>query len=342
MTRALPQGLTKKQKAAVIVQLLLSEGTDLTLEALPDGMQADLARQLAGMRGVDRGTLASVALEFATELDQLGMVAAGGVDGALALLDGKINDTAIKSVRADGVAPVSDDPWDRIKAAENAVLLPMLEAESVEVAAVTLSKLPVAKAADLLGAMPGDRARRVSYAISLTEAVTSHAVEQIGAALVLQLDDQPIRVFADAPFKRVGAILNFSPAATRDDVLEGLGAEDAAFAADVRKAIFTFPDIPDRLAPLDVPKITRDVDPEQLVKALAYATSTGADAAVEFILSNMSKRMADSLREEMDEAGTIKAKDGEAAMTAVTGVIRTLEDDGQITLVTPEEEDENA
>ena len=342
MTRALPQGLTKKQKAAVIVQLLLSEGTDLTLEALSDGMQADLARQLAGMRAGERGTLASVALEFATELDQLGMVATGGVDGALALLDGKIGERAVKSVRADGVAPVSDDPWDRIKAADNALLLPMLDAESVEVTAVALSKLPVAKAADLLGAMPGDRARRVSYAISRTEAVTSHAIDQIGKALVIQLDDQPTRVFVDAPFKRVGAILNFSPAATRDDVLEGLGAEDAAFAADVRKAIFTFPDIPDRLAPLDVPKITRDVDPDQLVKALAYANANGAEAAVEFILSNMSKRMAEGLREEMTEAGPIKTKEGEAAMTAVTGVIRSLEEDGQITLVTPAEEDEEA
>ena len=340
MTRALPHGLTKKQKAAVIVQLLLSEGTDLTLEALPDGMQADLARQLAGMRAVDRGTLASVALEFATELDQIGMVATGGVDGALALLDGKIGEKAVKSVRSDGAVVASDDPWDRIKATDNTLLLPMLEAESVEVAAVALSKLPVPKAADLLGAMPGDRARRVSYAISLTEAVTAHAVAQIGKALVIQLDDQPTRVFVDAPFQRVGAILNFSPAATRDDVLEGLTDEDAAFAANVRKAIFTFPDIPDRLAPLDVPKITRDVDPDMLVRALAYATATGADTAVEFILANMSKRMADGLREEISEAGEIKPKDGEAAMTAVTGAIRTLADRGDISLITPEDEEE--
>lgn len=341
MTLALPQGLSKKQKAAVIVQLLLSEGTDLTLEALPEGMQADLARQIAGMRAVDRGTLASVALEFATELDQIGMVGAGGVDGALALLNGKIGEKAIKSVRADGAVPVSDDPWDRLKAAENSVLLPMLDAESVEVAAVALSKLPVAKAADLLGLMPGDRARRVSYAISLTEAVTARAIDLIGHALVIQLDDQPVRVFVDAPFQRVGAILNFSPAATRDDVLEALGTEDAAFAADVRKAIFTFPDIPDRLAPLDVPKVTRDVDADVLVRALAYATATGAGAAVDFILANMSKRMADSLREEMEDAGTIKPKDGEAAMTAVTGAIRTLEADGQITLISPEDEDDD-
>lgn len=341
MTRTLPQGLSKKQKAAVIVQLLLSEGTDLTLEALPDGMQADLARQLAGMRAVDRGTLASVALEFATELDQIGMVAAGGVDGALALLDGKIGDRAVKAIREDSAVPASDDPWDRIKAADNSVLLPMLAAESVEVAAVALSKLPVPKAADLLGAMPGDQARRVSYAISLTEAVTARAVEQIGAALVIQLDDKPIRVFVDAPFRRVGAILNFSPAATRDDVLEGLNAEDAGFAADVRKAIFTFSDIPDRLAPLDVPKVTRDVDAEILIRALAYAAATGTEAAVEFILANMSKRMAEGLREEMEEAGTIKPKDGEAAMTVVTSAIRTLADNGTITLIVEDDEDDS-
>ncbi len=140
--------------------------------------------------------------------------------------------------------------------------------------------------------------------------------------------------------ERVGAILNFSPAATRDDVLDGLEETDAEFASQVRNAIFTFADVPDRISATDIAKVTRAVDPAQLVMALAGARDKDA-ATAEFILSNMSKRMAESLREEIAELGKVKLKDAEAAMTAVVIAIRELVDAGEITLVQPEEEEDD-
>jgi len=139
--------------------------------------------------------------------------------------------------------------------------------------------------------------------------------------------------------ERVGAILNVSPSLTRDDVLQGLEAEDAAFAAEVRKAIFTFVHIPARLAPRDAPKITRLVEQPLLVTALAAATGKpGLEAAAEFILANISQRLAQGLREEIGARGRVKDKEAEDAMTAIIAAIRTLEASGEIALVQPEEE----
>jgi len=136
----------------------------------------------------------------------------------------------------------------------------------------------------------------------------------------------------------VGAILNVSPALTRDDVLIGLEAEDADFAAEVRKAIFTFVHIPARLNPRDTPKITRLVDQPVLVTALAAATARpGLEQAADFILNNISQRLAQGLREEMGTRGRVKDRDAEEAMTAIIAAIRTLETSGEITLIQPEE-----
>ncbi|MGR3344722.1 MAG: FliG C-terminal domain-containing protein [Paracoccaceae bacterium] len=146
----------------------------------------------------------------------------------------------------------------------------------------------------------------------------------------------PERAFAEGPVERVGAILNFSLSATRDDVLDGLEQKDSGFAKQVRRAIFTFANIPDRIDPRDVPKITRIVDPVQLITALAAATGDH-EKVTEFILSSMSKRMAAQLREEMQDLGEIKEKDGEAAMTAVVIAIRELEASGDIFLVAEDE-----
>ena len=68
------------------------------------------------------------------------------------------------------------------------------------------------------------------------------------------------------------------------------------------------------------------------------AAQTSDQVVVEFILSNMSQRMADQIREEMEEKGGVKQKDGEAAMTTLVSNIRALADAGEIFLVAEDED----
>jgi flagellar motor switch protein FliG len=49
--------------------------------------------------------------------------------------------------------------------------------------------------------------------------------------------------------------------------------------------------------------------------------------------------MADNLREEVTEKGTVKPADGEAAMNTIIAAIRQLEAAGTIELIYPEEDD---
>jgi flagellar motor switch protein FliG len=333
------RGLTPRQKAAVIVRYLLTERASLPLASLPEHMQAALAEQMGRMRLIDRNTLDEVLAEFLGELESVGLAFPGGIEGALSMMDGHISQSAASRLRRMSSASSKIDPWERITALPTDSLLPILTDEAVEVGAVMLSKLPVAKAAELLGRLPGERARRVAYAVSMTGKVDPETVRRIGTALLAELDNQPPRAFDTGPVERVGAILNVSGALTRDEVLQGLEAEDAAFAAEVRRAIFTFVHIPDRLAPRDAPKITRLVDQPVLVTALSAAMAKpGLAEAAEFLLANISQRLAQGLREEMEARGKVKDKDGEEAMAAIVIAIRTLEAAGELTLIRAEEE----
>jgi len=336
--------LSRRQKAAIIVRFLLNEGADIPLRDLPEQLQAQLTTQMGSMRYVDRSTLADVVAEFAAELEAMGLTFPRGVAGALTALDGRISPQTAARLRKEAGVRQFGDPWEQVRAAATDDLAKMITRESTEVAAVMLSKLDVARAAELLGRLPGDQARRITYAVSQTGAVTPEAVDRIGLALAAQLHDVPETAFDDGPVERVGAILNFSAAATRDDVLTGLDETDQDFAKLVRKAIFTFVHIPARVAAVDIPKIIREVDQAVLVTALASATDQGGDLApaAEFILGNISNRMADALREEIQEQGRIKPREGETAMTEIVNAIRTLEARGEITLVSQEEEEEDA
>lgn len=341
-TAPIPKPLQSRAKAAIVVRLLLNEGADLPLEDLPDELQARLTQQMGAMGLVDRTTLAAVAQEFAEALDAIGLAFPNGLAEALNALDGKISPQTAARLRKEAGVRQAGDPWARLRALPVDDLAAMAQAESTEVAAVLLSKLDVAKAAALLGQLPGPLARRITYAVSQTGGVTPEAVDRIGLSLASQLDHRPVPAFDEGPGARVGAILNQSPAVTREDVLNALDETDRDFAATVRRAIFTFAHIPDRIAPRDVPKIVRAADPAELVTALAGATATqaadGCAASAEFLLANMSSRMADTLREEIEEKDAIRPRDGEAAMTAIVGVIRGLEQAGEITLAISDED----
>ncbi|WP_240610999.1 flagellar motor switch protein FliG [Oceaniglobus ichthyenteri] len=330
--------LSRRQKAAIVVRLLLAEGASLPLADLPEPLQAELTTQMSQMRYVDRATLKSVIEEFANELDSIGLVFPGGLEGALSILGGVISADMAARLRKQAGMVWFNDPWESLASFEIDQLLPLLKRQSPEVGAVLLSKLKVAKAAEILGKLPGEKARRLTFAMSETADVDPDTVRRIGLSLAAELKAEPPRAFTTGAVARVGAILNVSASATRDEVLNGLSEDDAAFADEVRRAIFTFADIPDRIQPLDVPAVLRNVPQESLVIIVASVSSDTKDA-VEFLLQNMSKRLAATLRDEAEEMGPIKTKVAEAAQTEVITAIRALVDSGEIQLVLAEEDE---
>lgn len=334
--------LDSTAKAAIVVRLLLNEGADIPLEDLPDNLQSRLIQKMGSMGLVDRTTLFAVVEEFADILDGVGLSFPNGLAETLDVMDGKISPQTAARLRKEAGVRQAGDPWDRLRALTVEELAKITNQESTEVAAVLLSKLDTPKAASLLGLLPGGLARRITYAIGRTEEITPQAVDRIGLSLACQLDSQPPKAFEEAPEARIGAILNQSAAKTRDDMLTGLDETDSKFATNVRNSIFIFEHIPERVAPRDVPGIVRDVDPEDMVSAIAAATDGKNKDSAEFLLTNMPSRLADNLRDEVQEKGDVKPQDGEAAMNRIIAVIRTREQAGDITLITRSEPEANS
>lgn len=336
--------LTRRRKAAMIVQLLIGDGSRLSLDQLPEPLQLALTRELGAIRRVDRATVAAVAEEFAAELDSVGLTAAGSLDGAVVALADHLSPGLAARLRSQLASVRNGDHWPVIIDLSIDRIAAIMRAESIEVCAITLSKLPTKKAAEVLVKTPGDRARRITYAMSQTSNVSPDTVRRIGAALAQDYGTTPDLAFQKAPVQRLGAILNSTATDTREDVLEGLGTTDPAFASDVRKAIFTFKDIAVRVKATDIPNCIRSVENDVLVTAIA-AGLTGDDAlraSADFILDSLSQRMATQLREDAGDRGRVKKADGETAMAAITTAIREMGEAGVITLIDPDETAEDA
>lgn len=323
----------------MIVQMMVGDGGQLALSQLPEPLQLLLTRELGAIRLVDRETVFAVAEEFAAELEAVGLTASGTDDGAVLTLADHLSPTLATRLRSQLESVRNGDHWPTITELSDDRLITIMQAESIEICAVLLSKLPVAKAATVLSKTPGERARRITYTMSQTDAITPDAVRRIGAALAQEYGRPDDRAFEKAPVQRLGAILNATPTNTREDVLEGLGSKDPVFASDVRKAIFTFKDIAPRVKPTDIPNCMRSVDADVLTIAIAAGLAGDAAlvASAEFILGSLSQRMAGQLREDAQERGRIKKSDAETAMAAVTTAIREMVDGGVIVLIDPDD-----
>jgi len=327
----------------MIVQMLLESGNNLPLGQLPETLQLILTDELGALRRVDKATVTAVAEEFTSELEAIGLTASGTRDGAITMLADHLSPMLADKLRRQLNSVRNGDHWPIVMDLEIARILAIMQAESIEICAVTLSKLPVGKAAEVLSKTPGDRARRITYAMSQTENIKPDAVRRIGATLAAEYGLPREVAFEKAPVQRLGAILNSTATDTREDVLEGLGGTDPEFASDVRKAIFTFKDIAPRVKPTDIPNTIRNVDGDVLVTAIAagLAGDDALAASAEFILTSVSQRMAGQLRDDAEERGRIKKDDAEKAMAAVTTVIREMVDSGVITLIDPDQTEDD-
>lgn len=327
--------MTRQQKAAVIVRVLLSAGADPGIAVLPPKAQEQLAREMAELRIVNKDALSLIVTEFTHTLENIGVHFPPGLSGALQVLSGHLAPSTADHLREISGAEIEGDPWERLTGLDVNKLKPIVEEESIEVCAVLLSKLSVTKAAELLSHIPQERAHHIAYAVSLTGSIDPETVARIGVALGRQLDAQPAMAFRTGATERVGAILNASPANTRDAVLDGLENADAVFAEQVRRAIFTFENIPQRIAPRDLPKLTRAVNPTIFTTALAFGKLT-APKVVDFILDNISQRQAQALKDEMEDLGQVSKKDGELAMRELINGVRAMEAAGEIFLIVEE------
>ena len=334
-------GLTPRQKAAVIVRLMLTDGDQMSLEQMDPGSQAALAHEMARMGIVDRATRDSVVAEFCDSLEDVGLSFPGGIDGTLKILGDTLSRDTTDRLRRIAAINGQSDPWERIGAMPARQLSDLALLEATEVAAVLFSKLAVQKAAETFALMPADRARQIAYAMSLTGGIEAPALLRIGLALLQAADGLARPAIDGGPVEKVGAILNFSTAGTRDVVLNGLDEDDADFAKEVRKSIFAWPNIPLRIDPRDIPRILRVVDETVLITAMAGAKGADERTAL-FLLGSLSTRLADSLRDEMEARGNVTAKDAEDAMAEIVAAIRRMEASGDLFLIAAEAADDDA
>jgi flagellar motor switch protein FliG len=119
------------------------------------------------------------------------------------------------------------------------------------------------------------------------------------------------------------------------NLLSSIEERNAELGEAIRKKLFTFADLV-RLSQRDIQRLLRDVEQADLAITLKSAPETIRRA----VYGAMSKRAAESLKEEMEILGPTRSKDVESAQERIIAQVMQLSESGEID-ISPEDSSES-
>ena len=126
----------------------------------------------------------------------------------------------------------------------------------------------------------------------------------------------------------VADIMNNLDRSSEKSIFDGLSAKNADLADEIRKRMFVFEDIV-TMDDRSVQRVLRDCDPRDLVLALKTANTEVSNK----LFTNMSARMAESIRDDLEITTNVRMKDVEDAQQRIVGIIRDLEEKNEIVIL---------
>jgi flagellar motor switch protein FliG len=120
-------------------------------------------------------------------------------------------------------------------------------------------------------------------------------------------------------------VLNGVDRSTERTILDALEIQDPELTEEIKKRMFVFEDIV-TLDSRAIQRVIRDCENEDLLLALKVSS----EEVKEIIFKNMSQRMVETFKDDIEYMGPVRLRDVEEAQTRIVAVIRRLEDAGEI------------
>ena len=123
----------------------------------------------------------------------------------------------------------------------------------------------------------------------------------------------------------VADMMNNIDRSTERKIFDQLSKSNPELAQDIRDKMFVFENILD-MDDRSVQRFVRDLE----VKDIVYALKSASEEMKTIFFNNMSKRMADSVRGDMEVTSNVRLKEVEEAQQRIVNVIRNLEEQGEV------------
>jgi flagellar motor switch protein FliG len=321
--------LTGIQKAAILFITLGPDASSGIIKKLPEKDIQKITYEIANITSVKSEQRQAILDEFMGMNKAKDFLVEGGLEYARKVLSKALGNQRAKEI-LDKVMEETQQyrPFSIVRKADAHQLLNVISNEHPQTIALIMCYMQADKAAQIMADLPLDLQSEVSYRIATMSSISPMVIKEIEKVLngklssVIRTDSTVI-----GGIESLVDILNQVDRTTEKNITEGLEREDAELAEKIKESMFVFEDII-TLDDVSIQRILREVDTKDLSLALKGCSEEVANS----IFKNQSKRAAASLKEDMEFLGPVRLMDVEKAQQKIVGILRRLDEAGEIVL----------
>ena len=324
--------LSPAQKAAIVIAALGPESAGPIVQGIPDNHLKSFVRAFSEIDTVPPAALSQVIDEFMERLSGDDDEIKGGFEQARNLLsEFKGADEAMRLMEDIG-APTGRDTWQRLEEANDEALTEYLSKQHPQTVAVVLSKLNFDKGSFILGLLEEEVARDVLVRLSKPLSVDVQTLDVLADTFEREfLGPSKTSKKERNPGQMLGSMMNNLSSERREALVAHLAEASPDIMPEIQKFMLTFQDFAARVPPNSVAVVVRSVEEELLLKALKFGRQNAPDV-VDFVMQNISQRMAQQYEEQLEKIAKVSVNDAEAAQRDIMAVVRQLDQSGEIKL----------
>ena len=319
--------LSTAQKAAAVIIALGAEKASLRYKFMEDEEVEQLTLEVARLGVLTVQQTEDILNEFYQLCLTNKAVTEGGLEYARAVLEKAYGEQAAAELLGKVTKSLKNREFAFMDKADIKSLYSALRSERPQTIALVLSYVDADKAAGVVAQLDEKKQIQVVESIAKLDSVSPAAIKIVEA----EMHNRFSNIMTDTNIKvggidYVADVMNNLDRTSEKNIFDGLSDQD--LADEIRKRMFVFEDIitmDDR----SVQRFVRDCDPRDLVLALKAANTEVANK----LFANMSSRMAQSIKDDLEITSNVRMKDVEEAQQRIVGIIRGLEEKGEIIIL---------
>jgi len=323
------------QKGAIIVALLGAEAAKPIVEAIEDRHLRSFVAAMGSIELVPREILLATIADFVTDIKKTAGALRGGEQQARDLATNLLSSE--RALRLFGNEPdaktdINSDTWSMLQTVPTVRLVNYLTMQQTELIAVVLSKLGAVKAGEIFAELPDALAGNVAQHMASGVDADTDIVKAVSELIQIELLEKPAENPAEKSAGFMTDIMGVLPKKRREALMDIITNENPETAKIIRRGLLTFEDLPQRLPKTAIPIIFRDMDERELRAALKAGVEAAPDTT-DFLYANISKRMAEQYKEQVDDLPALSEKEADSAIITLMGFISKKEKSGAIAYI---------
>ncbi|MEK3808936.1 flagellar motor switch protein FliG [Metabacillus sp. SLBN-84] len=320
--------LTGKQKAALLLISLGPDAAASVYKHLSEEEIEKLTLEISSVRNVDSQNKEGIIEEFHQIAMAQEFISQGGISYAKQILEKALGEERASSIIHRLTSSLQVKPFDFARKADPAQIFNFIQGEHPQTIALILSYLDPVQSGQILSGLPHQQQADIAIRIAKMDRTSPEIINEVEQVLERKLSSAVTQDYTQTGgVEAVVEVLNGVDRSTEKTILDSLEIQDPELAEEIKKRMFVFEDIV-TLDSRAIQRVIRDVENEDLMLSLKVAS----EEVKEIVFKNMSKRMADTFKEEMEFMGPVRLRDVEEAQSRIVSVIRRLEDAGEIVI----------